>query len=83
MNILEGVRGDVRTPDKLVDGVYDTDDGKHMWLAPVLPDMVSSTYSVPMVTIWVAMVAIWVAVVAIWVAMVAVWGAIVTTCHIR
>ena len=39
--MVEGVSGDVRTPDKLVDGVYDTDDGKHMWLAPILPDVVS------------------------------------------
>ena len=43
VNVLEGVRGDVRTSDKLVDGVYDTDDGRHMWLAPVLPDVVSYT----------------------------------------
>ena len=40
VNILEGVTGDVRTPDKLVDGVYDTDDARHMWLAPLLPDVV-------------------------------------------
>lgn len=41
MNILEGVSGDVRTPEKLVDGVNDTLDGRHMWLAPILPNQVN------------------------------------------
>lgn len=31
------MKGDVRTPDKLVDGVNDTYDEKHMWLAPFSP----------------------------------------------
>ena len=42
MNVLDGVQDDIRTPDKLVDGVNDTMDGGHMWLAPILPGMVSS-----------------------------------------
>ena len=37
VNVLPEVKGDVRTPDKLVDGSCDTDDGRHMWLAPLLP----------------------------------------------
>ena len=41
MNVLDGVQDDIRTPDKLVDGVNDTMDGGHMWLAPILPGMVS------------------------------------------
>lgn len=41
MNVLDSVTGDVRTPDKLVDGVNNTHDGRHMWLAPVLPGLVS------------------------------------------
>ena len=40
VNVLEGVTDDVRTPDKLIDGVNDTQDGRHMWLAPILPGMV-------------------------------------------
>lgn len=40
VNILEGSERDVRTPDKLIDGVNDTFDGRHMWLAPVLPGKV-------------------------------------------
>lgn len=34
---MEGIKNDARTPDKLIDGVNDTLDGCHMWLAPVLP----------------------------------------------
>ena len=41
MNELEGVSDDIRTPDKLIDGVNDTYDGRHMWLAPILPGIVS------------------------------------------
>ena len=41
MNVLDDVQDDIRTPDKLVDGVNDTMDGGHMWLAPILPGMVS------------------------------------------
>ena len=40
VNILDNVSGDVRTPDKLIDGVNSTHDGRHMWLAPVLPGLV-------------------------------------------
>ncbi len=40
VNVLSNVCGDVRTPDKLIDGVNNTHDGRHMWLAPVLPGLV-------------------------------------------
>uniref|UniRef100_A0A674I658 Katanin interacting protein n=1 Tax=Terrapene triunguis TaxID=2587831 RepID=A0A674I658_9SAUR len=40
VNILEGVCGDIRTPDKLIDRVNDSGDGRHMWLAPILPGLV-------------------------------------------
>ena len=40
VNVLETVQNDVRTPDKLIDGVSDTTDGCHMWLAPILPGIV-------------------------------------------
>lgn len=40
VNVLEGMEHDLRTPDKLLDGVNDTMDGKHMWLAPILPNTV-------------------------------------------
>lgn len=44
VNILEGIDNDVRTPDKLIDGVNDNDDGQHSWLAPILPGEVSNIY---------------------------------------
>jgi len=37
INVLDRSLNDARTPDKLVDGVNETVDGRHMWLAPVLP----------------------------------------------
>lgn len=42
VNILEGVTDDIRTPDKLIDGVNETVDGRHMWLAPILPTQVNN-----------------------------------------
>ena len=41
VNCLGGALKDVRTPDKLIDGYHDTTEGTHMWLAPILPDIVS------------------------------------------
>ena len=41
VNVLEQIQNDIRTPDKLIDGVNDTMDGHHMWLAPILPGVVS------------------------------------------
>lgn len=37
VNVLDNVCGDVRTPDKLISKAH---DGRHMWLAPVLPGLV-------------------------------------------
>ena len=34
INELDGVSGDPRTLDKLIDGCYDTYDDNHMWLCP-------------------------------------------------
>lgn len=42
VNVLEGIEHDTRTPDKLIDGHFDTLDGRHMWLAPILPSIVSA-----------------------------------------
>ena len=41
VNVLDKIQNDVRTPDKLIDGINDTQDGGHMWLAPILPSIVS------------------------------------------
>ena len=36
INVLPGIDDDSRTPDRLVDGVNETEDGAHMWLTPLL-----------------------------------------------
>ncbi|XP_035728476.1 protein KIAA0556-like [Vespa mandarinia] len=46
INILEGIDNDIRTPDKLIDGVNDNDDGQHSWLAPILPGETNRIYIV-------------------------------------
>ncbi|XP_025997368.1 katanin-interacting protein isoform X2 [Solenopsis invicta] len=40
VNIIEGIDNDIRTPDKLIDGINDTRDGRHAWLAPILPGQI-------------------------------------------
>jgi len=40
VNVLSDITSDVRTPDKLIDGVNETTDGRHMWLSPILPNIV-------------------------------------------
>jgi len=43
VNIIEGIDNDIRTPDKLIDGINDTRDGRHAWLAPIIPGQVSKS----------------------------------------
>ncbi|XP_078728826.1 katanin-interacting protein isoform X2 [Lampetra fluviatilis] len=59
VNVLDRVSGDVRTPDKLLDGVTDGGDGRQAWLAPVLPGLVNRVYvmfdcptTVSMIKLW-------------------------------
>ncbi|KAM9372446.1 katanin-interacting protein [Phaethornis superciliosus] len=59
VNILEGVSGDIRTPDKLIDRVNDTTDGRHMWLAPILPGLVNRVYVIFDVPTTVSMIKLW------------------------
>lgn len=40
VNILPEVHKDVRTSDKLIDGVNHTRDVEHMWLSPVFHSVV-------------------------------------------
>jgi len=47
LNDLEGVHGDLRTLDKLLDGVGCTMDDAHMWLAPFVKDSGSSAVHLP------------------------------------
>ncbi|XP_053527604.1 katanin-interacting protein isoform X2 [Artibeus jamaicensis] len=59
VNALEGVCGDVRTPDKLIDQVNDTSDGRHMWLAPILPGLVNRIYVIFDLPTTVSMIKLW------------------------
>ncbi|XP_039990940.1 katanin-interacting protein isoform X1 [Xiphias gladius] len=59
VNILDNVSGDVRTPDKLIDGVNSTHDGRHMWLAPVLPGLVNRVYVIFDQPVTVSMIKLW------------------------
>ncbi|NXL55784.1 K0556 protein, partial [Chordeiles acutipennis] len=59
VNILEGVSGDIRTPDKLIDRINDTTDGRHMWLAPILPGLVNRVYVIFDVPTTVSMIKLW------------------------
>ncbi|XP_042293815.1 katanin-interacting protein isoform X2 [Sceloporus undulatus] len=59
VNILDGVCGDIRTPDKLIDGVNDSNDGRHMWLAPILPGLVNRVYVIFDMPTTVSMIKLW------------------------
>ncbi|KAJ8399898.1 hypothetical protein AAFF_G00406280 [Aldrovandia affinis] len=59
VNVLDSVNGDVRTPDKLVDGMNSTQDGRHMWLAPVLPGLVNRVYVIFDKPVTVSMIKLW------------------------
>ncbi|XP_055006031.1 katanin-interacting protein isoform X1 [Boleophthalmus pectinirostris] len=59
VNVLDNVTGDVRTPDKLIDGVNNTHDGRHMWLAPVLPGLVNRVYVIFDQPVTVSMIKLW------------------------
>ncbi|KAB0383108.1 hypothetical protein FD755_005025, partial [Muntiacus reevesi] len=59
VNSLEGVCGDIRTPDKLIDQVNNTSDGRHMWLAPILPGLVNRVYVIFDLPTTVSMIKLW------------------------
>ncbi|KAK4874619.1 hypothetical protein RN001_013979 [Aquatica leii] len=46
INVLPGVSGDIRTPDKLIDSVTFDSEGAHSWLAPVIPKCLNRIYIV-------------------------------------
>ncbi|KAM6423791.1 katanin-interacting protein isoform 3-T4 [Liasis olivaceus] len=59
VNILEGVCGDIRTTDKLIDGVNHSSDGRHMWLAPILPGLVNRVYIIFDLPTTISMIRLW------------------------
>lgn len=59
VNVLEGVEDDLRTPDKLIDGVNDTHDGRHMWLAPIYHGKPNIIYLVFDEPVSISMIKLW------------------------
>ncbi|XP_064613243.1 katanin-interacting protein-like isoform X2 [Liolophura sinensis] len=59
VNVLDNVKNDVRTPDKLIDGWNDSMDGRHMWIAPVLPHVVNRVYVIFDQPTTVSMIKLW------------------------
>ncbi|XP_058891524.1 katanin-interacting protein-like isoform X2 [Acipenser ruthenus] len=59
VNALDSVTGDVRTPDKLIDGVNNTQDGRHAWLAPVVLGLVNRVYVIFDQPTTVSMIKLW------------------------
>uniref|UniRef100_H2YAI6 KATNIP domain-containing protein n=1 Tax=Ciona savignyi TaxID=51511 RepID=H2YAI6_CIOSA len=59
VNILDQSLDDVRTPDKLINGINDTLDGRNMWLSPVLPGQVNLIYVVFDFPVTISMIKIW------------------------
>lgn len=57
VNVLDGIAGDVRTPEKLITDGSGTVNTDNMWLAPVLPSIVSdittviTQYPVPLINV--------------------------------
>lgn len=47
VNVLRDVHDDLRTSANVVDGVNDTDDARHMWLAPLMHNDVRARARAP------------------------------------
>lgn len=59
INVLPGVCGDIRTPDKLIDGITDDDEGAHSWLAPIIPKCLNRIYVVLDQPLTVSLIKLW------------------------
>ncbi|KAL3274364.1 hypothetical protein HHI36_015762 [Cryptolaemus montrouzieri] len=59
VNVLPQVSEDVRTPDKLIDGVNDCHNGSHSWLAPIVNKHLNKLYIVMDIPITVSYIKIW------------------------
>ncbi|XP_029663843.1 protein KIAA0556-like [Formica exsecta] len=59
VNIIEGINNDIRTPNKLIDGINNTKDGRHAWLAPILPGQTNRVYIIFYHPVMVSTIKIW------------------------
>lgn len=59
VNSLPELVGDVRTPNKLIDGINNDFTGSHSWLAPIIPKHLNRIYVVMDEPIVVSLVKLW------------------------
>ncbi|EFA08803.2 katanin-interacting protein [Tribolium castaneum] len=59
VNSLPELVGDVRTPNKLIDGVNNDHTGSHSWLAPIIPKHLNRIYVVMDEPIVVSVIKLW------------------------
>lgn len=59
VNTLPNVSGDIRTPDKLVDGINEDISGAHSWLSPIIPKNLNRIYIVMDVPVSVSYIKLW------------------------
>lgn len=59
VNVLPGLSGDIRTPDKLIDGINENKSGTHAWLAPVIPKCLNRIYIVLDQPVTISLIKLW------------------------
>ncbi|XP_043282841.1 katanin-interacting protein-like [Venturia canescens] len=59
VNVIEGIENDIRTPEKLIDGINNCDDGQHAWLAPILPGETNRIYLIFDTPVRVSAIKLW------------------------
>ncbi|KAI4456777.1 hypothetical protein MML48_8g00013990 [Holotrichia oblita] len=59
VNVLPDVAGDIRTPDKLIDGSNEDKTGAHSWLAPILPKCLNKIFIVMDAPIKISVIKLW------------------------
>lgn len=59
INVLNTTDDDARTPDKLIDGVNDTINPRHMWLTAIIPNVVCKVFIIFDRPVMVSMIKIW------------------------
>lgn len=59
VNVLPGILGDSRTPDKLIDDENENDSGCHSWLAPRIPKQLNRIYIVLDMPVAISYMKIW------------------------
>lgn len=59
INVLNTADDDARTPDKLIDGVNDTTNPRHMWLTAVIPNVICKVFIIFDHPVTISMMKLW------------------------